>query len=59
MHFITFFRKIMMPKLYGQSLNLADIVTILRDDIATRHQPNPGPCPTKDKCHDILQISWH
>ena len=19
----------------------------------------PGPRPTKDKCHDILQISWH
>ena len=31
-----------MPKLYDQNQNLADVVSILRDAIATLHQPNPG-----------------
>ena len=32
-----------MPKLYDQNQNLADVVSILRDAIATLHLPNPGP----------------
>ena len=43
MLFVTFFREILMPKLYDQNQNLADVVSILRDTIATLHQPNPGP----------------
>ena len=39
----VFFREILMPKLYDQNQNLADVVSILRDAIATLHQPNPGP----------------
>ena len=39
----VFSRKILMPKLYDQNQNLADVVSILRDAIATLHQPNPGP----------------
>ena len=37
------FEKILMPKLYDQNQNLADVVSILRDAIATLYQPNPGP----------------
>ena len=43
MIFVTFFREILMPKLYDQNQNLADVVSILRDAIVTLHQPNPGP----------------
>ena len=46
MLFVTFFREILMPKLYDQNQNLADVVNILRDAIATLHQPNPGPVLT-------------
>ena len=39
----VFVREILMLKLYDQNQNLADVVSILRDAIATLHQPNPGP----------------
>ena len=40
----VFSRNILMPKSYDQNQNFADVVGILRDAIATLHQPNPaGP----------------